>query len=192
MILRFEPWTGSKYETTGIAGIRILAVGESHYGADSEATSEFTTEVVTNCVYLDQYPRRPFFKKVSKLVLRMQTGQYLSDEAHRSTWDRIAFYNYIQDILPTARKRPTKEMWKHAELAFPTAIEKLSPDIVIVMGKELRQHFPTSLCKAEVCFTEHPSSSSFTYLPWIIDIQDAIDRLKPINPSMPHSLTAQH
>jgi hypothetical protein len=181
MTLRFEPWTGSKYETTGIADIRVLIIGESHYGIDSEASTEFTTEVVNNCVYLDEYPRRPFFKKVSKLVLRMQTGQYLSDELHRDTWDRVAFYNYIQDILPAARMRPTGEMWEHAERVFPIAIAKLNPDLVIVMGKELRRHFPTSLCKAEVCFTEHPSSSSFTYLPWIVEIQDAIDRLRPIN-----------
>jgi hypothetical protein len=111
----------------------------------------------------------------------MQTGQYLSDELHRDTWDRVAFYNYIQDILPAARMRPTGEMWEHAERVFPIAIAKLNPDLVIVMGKELRRHFPTSLCKAEVCFTEHPSSSSFTYLPWIVEIQDAIDRLRPIN-----------
>ena len=183
MTLRFEPWIGSKYKTTGIAGIRVLAIGESHYGVESKASTEFTTEVVNNCVYPDEYPRRPFFKKVSKLVLRMKTGQNLSDEVHRDTWDRIAFYNYIQNILPAARRRPTGPMWEYAEQVLPIAIAKLDPDLLIVMGKELRNHFPTSLCKAEVCFTEHPSSSSFTYLPWIVDIQDAIDRLKPNNSS---------
>lgn len=161
MSLRFEPWIGSKYEIIGIDGVRILAIGESHYGDEAKATSSFTSEVVNDCVYLG---RCRFFTKVAKLVLRMQTCQHLSDAALRDTWDRIAFYNY-QHMLPAARMRPTETMWQQAEQTLPNVLTKLQSDVVIVMGKELSGRFPASSCASAVCFTEHPSSSRFTYQP---------------------------
>ena len=29
----FEPWIGTQYRTTGLDGLRVLVLGESHYGA---------------------------------------------------------------------------------------------------------------------------------------------------------------
>lgn len=177
---RFEPWIGSKYETIGIDGVRVLAIGESHYGDEAGATSRFTSEVVNDCVYLG---RHPFFTKVAKLILGMQAGQYLTDVALRDAWERIAFYNYVQHMLPAARIRPTESMWQEAEQALPNVLARLQPEVVIVMGKELGGRFPASSCAAAICFTEHPSSSRFRYQPWVSGIQAAINaslKAKPV------------
>lgn len=42
----FDPWVGSKYWSTGYGGVRVLILGESHYGDIGTESATFTTEVV--------------------------------------------------------------------------------------------------------------------------------------------------
>ena len=47
--LNFLPWIGNYYSTTGFAGKRILALGESHYCENaSDATEDITRKVITD------------------------------------------------------------------------------------------------------------------------------------------------
>jgi len=41
----FDPWVGSKYRSSGFGGVRVLILGESHYGIGTESAT-FTTDVV--------------------------------------------------------------------------------------------------------------------------------------------------
>ena len=45
--INFYPWIGKHYSTTGFAGKRILALGESHYcEKPSDATEDSTRKVI--------------------------------------------------------------------------------------------------------------------------------------------------
>ena len=47
--LHFTPWIGKHYSTTGYAGKRILALGESHYcEKSSDATEDITRKVIAD------------------------------------------------------------------------------------------------------------------------------------------------
>jgi hypothetical protein len=177
--MQFEPWIGEHYASEGLHGIRVLALGESHYAEPGLARPTFTSDVVRECVFEG---RAPYFTKVAKLLLGQGSGEYLPNDALRDTWSRIAFYNYVQQMLPAPRVRPTDAMWHEAQTLFPTVLEQLQPHLIVVMGKHLREWFapPKGI---EVCFTEHPSSSSFTYQPWTEQIQAAFSRLAVNNSS---------
>ncbi len=171
--MQFEPWVGPKYESEGLSGVRVLALGESHYAEPGLTRSTFTSEVVRECVYEG---RAAYFTKVAKLLRGMSAGHDLPDELLRDTWDRIPFYNYVQQMLPAPRIRPSEAMWREAGELFPAVLDKLKPQVVVVMGKHLKEWFvPPS--NVEVCFTEHPSSSSFSYEPWAGEIQAAYARV---------------
>ena len=182
--MRFEPWIGEKYFTEGLSGVRVLALGESHYGDLESTNSTFTTEVVREWVYEG---RLAYFTKVAKLLRGIGVGIYMPDGLLRDTWDRIAFYNYVQQMLPAPRVRPTDVMWKEAQEIFPFVIDKLQPQLIVVMGKQLRECFvpPPGV---EICFTEHPSSPSFSYEPWSTNIQSAYSQVLAANPFKPTPL----
>ena len=171
--MKFEPWIGGKYLTEGLGGVRVLALGESHYAEPGLARPTFTTEVVRECVYEG---RAAYFTKVAKLLRGMDSSRYLEDVDLRDTWDRIAFYNYVQEMLPAPRMRPTDDMWRQARQIFPAVVEQLKPQVIVVMGKQLREWFKAP-SGVEVCFTEHPSSSSFSYQPWMDEIKLTLSRL---------------
>jgi hypothetical protein len=61
----FDPWIGSRYMSDGIRGIRLLILGEAHYGISGHETNAFTTEVVRS---LGQQGRFRFFSTTQRLV----------------------------------------------------------------------------------------------------------------------------
>ena len=42
----FEPWVGSDYQASGLSGLRLLALGESHYDTPGTERSSYTQMVV--------------------------------------------------------------------------------------------------------------------------------------------------
>ncbi len=95
----FEPWIGSRFERNNRFGLRVLVLGESHYGAESESHPAFTTEIVRK---LGQKERHSFFTKVAKILLGVE--KYIDNEKRVEVWEHVAFYNYIQCLAgPSAR-----------------------------------------------------------------------------------------
>lgn len=171
--MQFEPWVGDKYRSEGLHGVRVLALGESHYAESGQANRIFTSEVVRKYVFEG---RAAYFTKVAKLLIGLGSGEYITDKMLHDTWSRIAFYNYVQQMLPAPRVRPTEAMWQEAQHIFPSVVAQLQPQLIVVMGKHLRERFeaPQGI---EVCFTEHPSSSRFSYQPWSEYIQVAYSKV---------------
>ena len=157
----FRPWIGEKYEAEGIeGGIQLLILGESHYGTPDPNDSTLTRRVVSK--YGQEDERMAFFTKTAKLVLGHTSEDYLSDSEQRQFWDRVAFYNYVQEYAgETPNGTVTPEMWEDAEKPFLTVLEKLDPDALLILGKRLSKHVPE--VKVESCVVTHPSSPRFSY-----------------------------
>ena len=160
--MQFEPWIGEKYFSEGFRGVRVLALGESHYAEPGLARRTFTSDVIRECVFEG---RAAYFTKVAKLLNNLGSGEHLTDQLLRETWDRIAFYNFVQQMLPAPRVRPSEVMWKQAQQLFPNLMTQLRPQLIVVMGKALREWFEPPP-EVAICYTEHPSSSRFSYQPW--------------------------
>ncbi len=135
---RFRPWKGEGYGERNNLGLpaRLLILGESHYGKESDGwDSELTKAVVQDYIEGGVYP---FFTKVFHTVLGPDTP------AQRSLFfDSIAFYNYVQRSVGDASDiPPTKEMWEEAAAPFRATLECLRPTHIVACGMRLWDNMP--------------------------------------------------
>ena len=139
-IVRFEPWIPKNLDPR-CYGVRLLVLGESHYEEDDEKPwTELRLRVLTRYL-VRRWGRRPkgrtqFFPNLYSLLTGRTWSQLSPDNA--VIWDNIFFYNYVQKLVPGgARHSPDAEMWRDAEVAFLTVLDRLRPDAVLVLGRRL-------------------------------------------------------
>jgi hypothetical protein len=168
----FDPWIGSKYRTEGLNGLRLLILGEAHYGnAGNECQTE-TTDVIRRMAL--QKDCLPFFSRLQHVVLG--TRGYLSDAARKDFWERIAFYNFIQCFpRPTSRIRPTPTMWLAGREPLLLTIKELDPSLIVVLGVELARNLPPLPPNVVVCRIRHPSAPGFSYARFHPVIKSALE-----------------
>ncbi|MFA0113957.1 hypothetical protein AB4407_09760 [Vibrio sp. 10N.261.46.E11] len=120
-----------------------------------------------------------FFTKIAKTLLNYNSSDYLNEHERYALWENVSFYNYIQAIVGEgARIRPSGEMWKKSELAFQEVIQRLEPQVIIVLGKELADNLPAIPEGIEVCFLNHPSSGGYSYALNNQLVQNSIEKVK--------------
>lgn len=171
MVRAFDPWVGANYWSEGLAGVRILVLGESHYGEPGTERLSFTTEIVREW---GQEKRHQFFTKTQKLVDVHAPG-WISDEARVEFWERVAFYNFVQVFVGTEpRIRPTKEMWNAARVAFLATLAELKPQVMVVLGLKLASNLPQVPSGIHVIHGPHPAYGGFSYQQWHPEILRAL------------------
>ena len=167
----FDPWVGSKYFSEGFDGVRILILGESHYGTAGEESPSFTRKIVKEW---GQEKRFRFFTMTQKLVSGIGPGR-ISDESRAGFWEHVAFYNFVQSfVAEKARVRPTDEMWSVACDALLVTVKELKPVLIIALGLELQRRLPQLSGVATVCGVQHPSSFGFKVAEWQPVVQKAL------------------
>jgi hypothetical protein len=155
--IKFKPWLGDNYENENI---KILILGESHYGNSDENKETFTQDVIKSWALREEGSIK-FFTTIAK-VLSDKIDEWLSDDDAKEFWNKVVFYNYIQDFVgQNARIRPTDEMWRQAEKPFNEVLLKYQPDIVVVLGKDLGwyvEQYANDFEKIVFCYWTHPSA----------------------------------
>ncbi len=144
--IRFCPWIGKDYQQgfevrSYGKRLRVLVVGESHYkdgSHDDNGDRTFTQDVVAN--YLAPRKERGWQPSKFWTVLgRTIAGRDSYDPP--KFWNEISYYVFVQDFAGDGpRQRPTPQMWDISYPPFLEIIEKLVPQKVIVVGKELWSH----------------------------------------------------
>ena len=155
-MVTFHPWIGRLYGRESRFGVRLLVLGQSHYGQPDEVSEPrtFTREIV-RC-YSAQHRHR-YFTIIAK-VLRGDRG-WIEDEERAAIWENIAFYNYIQSLVPAPGIPPTSAQWDAAHTPFMTVLNTLQPDAVLVAGQRLWgqiEQMPRP-ANMEFTFINHPS-----------------------------------
>ena len=175
----FQPWIGDKYCKDNRFGLRVLVLGESHNNNDGAETSDFTTRVVESFIQNKiESRRKAFFTKIAKVLLGIETNIWKSYDERTDIWQQIAFYNYIQCYVGgTARIRPTGEMWQAAQEPFLSVLDKLKPDVVLVLGVDLWDHLQPLPKGPEFCKIKHPSTG-FSYTKWTPKFVKALNQAK--------------
>ena len=170
----FDPWVGSRYEAGGSHGIRILILGEAHYGEADDAHQEFTQDIVRT---YGQESRFAFFTRVQSLIENREG--YIPDIERGAFWEGVAFYNFVQEFPgSTPRIRPTAKMWQDAIAPYFATISELDPELIIILGDELWEHVPYDEKKTPLCGISHPSSYGFDTDKWKAEIANAIQQIK--------------
>lgn len=147
----FEPWIGENYESGGIFGKKILALGDSHY-CDScvgcgvaggiRDNVDFTKNTVKD--YLERSYGTKGWPTTYKKFERTLYGNFNTEKSDAiSIWNSIAFYNFLQTANNSyARTAYLREYYDKSLRYFWTVIDELSPDIVIVWGSKVWGHLP--------------------------------------------------
>jgi len=198
--IHFLPWEGDRYQSAGLAGVRLLILGESHYHEGSDPGSDFTRRLTQG--YIDGTMNHRFWT----LVARSVAGQSTSREHCQAFWHTVAFYNYIQCVVgASARVAPTAEMWTAARQPFSQVLKMVAPHAVLVLGKRLWSNLPegtsTTLSAdgrawpartydvadgvdAIATFINHPASRGFLASKWTTVVAALLDqgrsRLTPV------------
>lgn len=169
----FDPWVGPRYTSEGLDGMRLLVLGESHYGSKSDEEPTFTYNIIRRLARVEDRPGR-YYSVTATLLLDLPSARHLSLEARRDFWDRVAFYNYVQTFPgETAGIRPTLEMWEAAQEPFLSTLGELDPHVVVVTGKELDSHVPRLPAHMTRIVIPHPSRA-FSYSKWGPDVHNQI------------------
>lgn len=138
--VRFEPWKGKNYLTSGLNGKKILAIGESFYCSEEEAdkfASALTEKVVNDYLAIRNGEFRENKGEWTNTYLKFErslVGEETTPERSREIWNSIAFYNYLQIPMSGARESGSPIDYKNAEKAFFDVINELQPDLIIVWG----------------------------------------------------------
>lgn len=153
----YRPWLGEEYQTAADyrrrliggdppttpyagRGLPIHIMGESHYGEPYEHEPGNTERIIKICA-LRQALCSGLFTKLAKMVLRA-LGEPLESDFRADTWQRLAFSNYVQDLLPKSRKKPEQGEWVRGHEAFFDQLRTSAPAILVVFGWRTWQHLP--------------------------------------------------
>ena len=114
--VKFEPWIGANYATTGFRGLRLMLLGESHYGPEHHLRPSVTAETVR---WLGQKAKARFFTTIACALLGLTAAHQLKAEDRAAVWEDVVFYNFVQEFVPSAGGRPSPDAWRTAEKALP-------------------------------------------------------------------------
>jgi hypothetical protein len=126
----FLPWVGKNYQTSAASGVRLLILGESHYGKPTDNYGpNFTSEVLGRHITTDT--QLTFFTHVEHLV----SGAPITDKRPREQfWDSVVFYNFVQTLLPEGRRGRDPKLWQEARAPFLKVLNEHRPHAVLVLG----------------------------------------------------------
>lgn len=138
--LFFEPWIGADYAqlqrqhdegvsnpTVSAHPIHVLA--ESHYGEPQDYQPGFTRAIVEKC----GYGRNAFFAKILQIV----TGEKLSSLDRREQWNKLAFSNFVQELMQNHREVPNQKQLERGRDAFPLQLALTRPQLLLVVSQRL-------------------------------------------------------
>lgn len=149
--VRFLPWVGANYESSGFGGRRILVLGESHYCANpQDAVPTITRDVIQDLLDPNRI-HEPYMNTYTKFE-RAMVGKPIWGEGRCAFWHSISFYNYIQSPLDGPRMAPSSEMYAQSEPAYWEVVEALKPDVILCWGARLFEHLPKA--KAGIVSTQ--------------------------------------
>lgn len=135
--VRFEPWVGNQYNTSGFNGKKILVIGESFYCSEEEAVATLTEKVVTDYLAIRNGEFRENNGGWTNTYLKFErslVGEETKPERSLEIWNSIAFYNYLQVPMSGARESGTSIDYKNAKEAFFEVLNNLQPELIIVWG----------------------------------------------------------
>jgi hypothetical protein len=121
----FEPWVGPKYHD---GPVRLLVVGESHYGEPSEFPAEDTSLVVEN------WQSGKWKIRYLVALARLLSGKQAFELNRSDEIERISFYNFVQISMPDPAHRPTPVQARGSWNAFEAVRSRLNPTHILATG----------------------------------------------------------
>lgn len=132
-VIVFRPWVGSRFID---GGVRILLLGESHYGEPHADAAQSTIHVV------EQWKTRGWPVRYLTTAARLMTGKQAGQIDRSNDLEAIAFYNFIQVGMDTIRRRPSWAQFQASRPAFQAVLQQLDPTHILATGAGLWNAMP--------------------------------------------------
>ena len=130
----FSPWVGKEYNANTK---RLLILGESHYGPPSMPGN---STILLTREYAEGLWNHRFWTNIMQAVL----GKPHCEIDRVEFWNRVAFYNYVQQpVAETAGVAPTPDMFLASKAAFFSVLSELAPTSILVLSKRLWENLPS-------------------------------------------------
>lgn len=146
----FEPWIGSDYALLqerlrvapldpGVWAYPYHVMAESHYCEPHEIRPGLTRSTVEKCGFSSNAGKcSAFFTRVLKIV-RADEHPELTRKQH---WQKLAFSNFLQEVMTGPRIVPTREQFEDARQAFRGQLRLTTPDVLLVLGQRTWSELP--------------------------------------------------
>lgn len=177
----FMPWIGSKYEADGFRGLRLPIVCESHYGSKRSERPTTTPELVKALGQRLKHPdataplrKHPHFARIVTAVSGGMNASGFTKQERADFWERVCYYNFLQEFMAAARVAPPAESWEQGKAAFLEVLATLRPDVVIAFSKRLGQILKPLCANVPLARVHHPSTG-FAYARWRAVIAAALN-----------------
>ena len=132
--MEHKPWVGHEY-STGVAGHRIMIVGNSHWLGENEPdTEEVSIQVVERVVSGDY-----------NIAFFNQIRDYFGFISHSEFWSRAVFMNYAPKAIGEGHQRfddLTRELADQGKVRFKKQILEYRPDLVFVFSTKIQWALP--------------------------------------------------
>lgn len=208
----FKPFIGENYNLGIKDGMKLMILGASHYCLNNGEEDKFncfnwkvctslekrdSSPFNTTCPYYDGKDYRVLLEDADKEEIENYIeggdnksynnffnflGNYFDIKDKNNLCSRIAFTNYVQYFVPTMSTPEQDEKDKVNFEALLETIDSLNPDVIIVWGMEVVNHFHKKYVKSLVNTLKRETDYYF----WTLQHKDKI--IKIINPYHPCDL----
>jgi hypothetical protein len=143
--VHFIPLVGPHYDDGLTNGVRVLILGESHYGDPAQpnfgrnCTHHHFQDYLEEC---DLTGESQFFQKLPKIITR-QISPSPADSV--AAWERVAFANAVPSLLAGPNLSPSSEQFAAAGVALRELAMVLNPDAILFLGKRLWDGVPSDV-----------------------------------------------
>jgi hypothetical protein len=150
--LKWLPWVGENFPSIPMEN-KILLIGESHYynpdekGSLEKHNDEGYTRVVIKGLGIEKEYKRYENKKIAPKMYSNIHYTFLGNDSSDSTsfWNKVAYYNFIQEAMNSNNGRPSKTNITDAWQTFDDLINILNPTTCIFLGNSAYKYFPNQL-----------------------------------------------
>ncbi|MCQ2050247.1 MAG: hypothetical protein MJZ22_04505 [Candidatus Saccharibacteria bacterium] len=147
------PYIGDNYNQVPI---KVLSLGESHYGKNAAIDCSNTIDVFLNSYQCHNEKKVASFSERAKDIgvarfcnCYRKVASMISGEIPKKAdyiWDNLCFYNYFTKFVGKTfdefKLPQDKNCTEEKNDLFEIILPQINPDIVIVWGKRLRNHLP--------------------------------------------------
>lgn len=138
--VKFLPFVGDNYNK-GLQGKKVLVLGESHYCANaSEAVPSLTQDIIKD-LYDPNSEFEPYKNTYTKFAKSL-VNKDLTVKDKEEIWNKLAFYNFVQNPITGPRKPPSNQEFLDSHTAFFQVLEALQPDCILAWGSRLYDNLP--------------------------------------------------
>lgn len=162
--VRFAPWIGTHY-VEGFRGLRVLIVCESHYGGKRHERPTVTPEIIKALALGRKHPRarkklgrHPHFAKIMASVSNARCSASFTSAQRAEFWDRVAYYNFLQEFLKDSRVEPDVGAWARGRQAFVEVLSALGPELILCFSARNGVRVRSLAGDVPVAVVNHPSS----------------------------------